>query len=39
MPTETAKFAGLLEAVKFVGLLLIWCGLALALVITTNGPN
>ena len=34
MLTEKVRFAGLLETVKFVGLLLIWFGLVLALAIT-----
>jgi len=36
MLTERVRFAGLLEMVKFVGLLLIWLGLALALAITAG---
>ena len=36
MLTEKVRFAGLLETVKFVGLLLIWLGLALTLALTAG---
>jgi hypothetical protein len=36
MLTEKVKFAGLLETARFVGLLVIWFGLAFALAITAG---